>query len=179
MAPHSVLYSTNAAPLSASATRSRDQTTWLTFSSSRHRACSLIMNVMTSKVLKRPSSARRKIQQETFSPHVRYNYSLKCLVNTCINVRSTSSNLLPILFSKNERRKPCCGCSVVECGYRAERLTWSNNSSFQTYCIIVASTCRVTWGKAPPFGDDLSLTYLFASTSEKSYMYVTNYMLCV
>ena len=38
---------------------------------------------------------------------------------------------------------------------------------------------RVTWGKAPPFGDDLSLTYLFASTSEKSYMYVTNYMLCV
>ena len=38
---------------------------------------------------------------------------------------------------------------------------------------------RVTWGKAPPFGDDLSLTYLFASTSEKSYIYVTNYMLCV
>ena len=38
---------------------------------------------------------------------------------------------------------------------------------------------RVTWGIAPPFGDDLSLTYLFASTSEKSYMYVTNYMLCV
>ena len=38
---------------------------------------------------------------------------------------------------------------------------------------------RVTWGKAPPFGDDLSLTYLFASTSEKSYSYVTNYMLCV
>ena len=28
---------------------------------------------------------------------------------------------------------------------------------------------RVTWGKAPSFGDDLSLTYLFASTSEKSY----------
>ena len=26
---------------------------------------------------------------------------------------------------------------------------------------------RVTWGKAPPLGDDLSLTYLFASTSEK------------
>ena len=40
-------------------------------------------------------------------------------------------------------------------------------------------TGRVTWGKAPPFGDDLSLTYLFASTSEKSYMYVTNYMLRV
>ena len=40
-------------------------------------------------------------------------------------------------------------------------------------------TSRVTWGKAPPFGDDLSLTYLFASTSEKSYVYVTNYMLCV
>ena len=38
---------------------------------------------------------------------------------------------------------------------------------------------RVTWGKAPPFGDDLSLTYLFASSSEKSYVYVTNYMLCV
>ena len=38
---------------------------------------------------------------------------------------------------------------------------------------------RVTWGKAPPFGDDLSLTYLFASKSEKSYVYVTNYMLCV
>ena len=38
---------------------------------------------------------------------------------------------------------------------------------------------RVTWGKAPPFGDDLSLTYLFASTSEKSYIYLTNYMLCV
>ena len=43
----------------------------------------------------------------------------------------------------------------------------------------VEITHRVTWGKAPPFGDDLSLTYLFASTSEKSYMYVTNYMLCV
>ena len=27
--------------------------------------------------------------------------------------------------------------------------------------------CRVTWGKAPRFGNDLSLTYLFASTSEK------------
>ena len=26
-------------------------------------------------------------------------------------------------------------------------------------------TNRVTWGKAPPFGDDLSLTYLFVSTS--------------
>ena len=38
---------------------------------------------------------------------------------------------------------------------------------------------RVTWGKAPPFGDDLSLTYLFASTSEKSYMYVTSDMLCI
>ena len=37
---------------------------------------------------------------------------------------------------------------------------------------------RVTWGKAPPFGDDLNLTYLFASTSEKSYMYVTTEMLC-
>ena len=39
--------------------------------------------------------------------------------------------------------------------------------------------CRVTRGKAPPFSEDLSLTYLFASTSEKSYMWVTNYMLCV
>ena len=41
---------------------------------------------------------------------------------------------------------------------------------------------RVTWGKAPPFGDDLSLTYLFASTSEKSYMYVTInklYVMCI
>ena len=38
---------------------------------------------------------------------------------------------------------------------------------------------RVTWGKAPRFGDDLSLTYLFASTSEKSYMYVTNDMLSI
>ena len=38
---------------------------------------------------------------------------------------------------------------------------------------------RVTWGKAPPFGDDLSLTYLFASTSEKSYMHVTNDMLSI
>ena len=36
---------------------------------------------------------------------------------------------------------------------------------------------RVTWGKAPRFGGDLSLTYLFASTSEKSYMYVINDML--
>ena len=43
------------------------------------------------------------------------------------------------------------------------------------YCIVF----RVTWDKAPPFGDYLSLTYLFSSTSEKSYMYVTNYMLCV
>ena len=34
----------------------------------------------------------------------------------------------------------------------------------------------VTWGQSAPFGDDLSLTYLFASTSEKN---VTNYMLCV
>ena len=39
--------------------------------------------------------------------------------------------------------------------------------------------CRVTWGKAPRFGDDLSLTYLFASTSDKSYMYVTNDMLSI
>ncbi len=38
---------------------------------------------------------------------------------------------------------------------------------------------RVTWGKVPPFGDDLSLTYLFASTSEKSYMYLTNYVMCI
>ena len=38
---------------------------------------------------------------------------------------------------------------------------------------------RVTWGKAPRFGDDLSLTYLFASTSEKSYMYITNDMLSI
>ena len=45
-------------------------------------------------------------------------------------------------------------------------------------CILLGWS-RVTWGKAPPFGDDLSLTYLFASTSEKSYMYVTNYMLPV
>ena len=45
--------------------------------------------------------------------------------------------------------------------------------------VMIKIVCRVTWGKAPPFGDDLSLTYLFASTSEKSYMYVTNYMLCV
>ena len=45
--------------------------------------------------------------------------------------------------------------------------------------VPVVLCSRVTWGKAPPFGDDLSLTYLFASTSEKSYMYVTNYMLCV
>ena len=30
-----------------------------------------------------------------------------------------------------------------------------------------AAPHRVTWGKAPRFGDDLSLTYLFASTSEK------------
>ena len=37
----------------------------------------------------------------------------------------------------------------------------------------------VTWGKAPRFGDDLSLTYLFASTSDKSYMYVTNDMLSI
>ena len=44
---------------------------------------------------------------------------------------------------------------------------------------VVVTQNRVTWGKAPPFGDDLSLTYLFASTSEKSYIYVTNYMLCV
>ena len=38
---------------------------------------------------------------------------------------------------------------------------------------------RVTWGKAPRFGNDLSLTYLFVSTSEKSYMYVRNDMLCI
>ena len=37
--------------------------------------------------------------------------------------------------------------------------------------------CRVTWGKAPRFVDDLTLTYLFASTSEKCYLYVTNDML--
>ena len=34
----------------------------------------------------------------------------------------------------------------------------------------LVSRHRVTWGKAPPFGDDLSLTYFFASTSEKSYI---------
>ena len=53
---------------------------------------------------------------------------------------------------------------------------FSNASQYIYYCI---EQCRVTWGIAPPFGDDLSLTYLFASTSEKSYIYVTNYMLCV
>ena len=47
-------------------------------------------------------------------------------------------------------------------------------------CPIEGCNYRVTWGKAPPFGDDLSLTYLFASTSEKSYMYVTNYyVMCI
>ena len=44
---------------------------------------------------------------------------------------------------------------------------------------FIVSMHRVTWSKSPPFGDDLSLTYLFASTSEKSYMYVTNDMLCI
>ena len=52
-------------------------------------------------------------------------------------------------------------------------------SPFTMIFVLQMSLYRVTWGKAPPFGDDLSLTYLFASTSEKSYMYVTNYMLCV
>ena len=47
---------------------------------------------------------------------------------------------------------------------------------FTTFKWLDVSEIRVTWGKAPPFGDDLSLTYLFASTSEKSYMYVTNYI---
>ena len=39
---------------------------------------------------------------------------------------------------------------------------------------------RVTWGKAPPFGDDLSLTYLFASPSEKK-LHVCNklYVMCI
>ena len=57
----------------------------------------------------------------------------------------------------------------------------SNNDEmeYNEHMSEVVQWCRVTWGKAPPFGDDLSLTYLFASTSEKSYMYVTNYMLCV
>ena len=32
---------------------------------------------------------------------------------------------------------------------------------------LCAVFSRVTWGKTPPFGYDLSLTYLFASTSEK------------
>ena len=52
---------------------------------------------------------------------------------------------------------------------------------YEHYEMLLAAAIlrRVTWGKAPPFGDDLSLTYLFASTSEKSYIYVTNYMLCV
>ena len=44
--------------------------------------------------------------------------------------------------------------------------------------VMLGQRYRVTWGKAPPFVDDLSLAYSFASTSEKSYMYVTNYMLC-
>ena len=40
--------------------------------------------------------------------------------------------------------------------------------------------CRVTWGKTRPFGDDLSLTYLFASTSEKK-LHVCNklYVMCI
>ena len=45
--------------------------------------------------------------------------------------------------------------------------------------VVTPASLRVTWGKAPPFGDDLSLTYLFASTSEISYMYVTNDMLSI
>ena len=45
---------------------------------------------------------------------------------------------------------------------------------------IIGSIIRVTWGKAPPFGDDLSLTYLFASTSEKK-LHVCNklYVMCI
>ena len=39
---------------------------------------------------------------------------------------------------------------------------------FNTYCSpITLRNYGVTRGKAPPFGDDLSLTYLSASTSEK------------
>ena len=40
-----------------------------------------------------------------------------------------------------------------------------------------SNECRVTWGKAPRFGDDLSLTYLFASTSDKSYKRYVKYIL--
>ena len=39
---------------------------------------------------------------------------------------------------------------------------------YTLYIYIYIYIYIVTWGKAPPFGDDLSLTYLFASTSEKS-----------
>ena len=41
-------------------------------------------------------------------------------------------------------------------------LSSNNNGQFRSWPLI-----RVTWGKAPPFGDDLSVTNLFASTSEK------------
>ena len=65
-------------------------------------------------------------------------------------------------------------CTHLEClCWMAAMLDLCENRAFSM------KGFRVTWGKAPPFGDDLSLTYLFASTSEKSYMYVTNYMLCV
>ena len=38
---------------------------------------------------------------------------------------------------------------------------------------------RSNMGQSAPFGDDLSLTYLFDSTSEKKLHNVTNYMLCI
>ena len=69
-------------------------------------------------------------------------------------------------------RERMCGMFAWVC----DRVCVHDIVHFRCVQLIV---CRVTWGKAPPFGDDLSLTYLFASTSEKSYMYVTNYMLCV
>ena len=63
--------------------------------------------------------------------------------------------------------------------YTLMRTLTHAHSCTHTHTLMRLQTRRVTWGKAPLFGDDLSLTYLFASTSEKSYVYVTNYMLCV
>ena len=71
------------------------------------------------------------------------------------------------------------GGTGIGCSHTKGLYKFNHEPSNQTTGNSRTNTHRVTWGKAPPFGDDLSLTYLFASTSEKSYMYVTNYMLCV
>ena len=81
-------------------------------------------------------------------------------------INTTSGNLRPAIQGV-QKRGPGSALGIIV------------HSLFVGVATGFGTKTFVTWGKAPPFGNDLILTYLFAPTSEKSYMYVTNYMLCV